>query len=97
MLRGAMDLSRCDRYSLTFGSTPIERWNRVTARLDAYVEIWAKQEDCNSRLAFGGDRLRELDYLILDALARGRDTLVSVGTVQSSHTLDEPTGAGSSA
>jgi 1-aminocyclopropane-1-carboxylate deaminase len=50
------------------------------------VEIWAKREDCNSGIAFGGNKVRKLEYLVADALAKGCDTLVSIGGVQSNHT-----------
>ena len=81
-----MDLSRFERYSLTFGPTPIERWDRLSEHLDAGIEVWAKREDTNSGLAFGGNKLRKLEYLVPDAIERGCDTLVSVGAVQSNHT-----------
>ena len=48
--------------------------------------VWAKREDCNSGLAFGGNKVRKLEYLLADALAQGADTLVSIGGVQSNHT-----------
>lgn len=48
--------------------------------------VWAKREDCNAGLAFGGNKTRKLEYLIPDALAQGADTLVSIGGVQSNHT-----------
>ena len=48
--------------------------------------IWAKREDCNSGIAFGGNKTRKLEYLVADALAQGCDTLVSIGGVQSNHT-----------
>ena len=38
------------------------------------------------RLAFGGNKVRKLEYLVPDALAKGADTLVSIGGVQSNHT-----------
>jgi 1-aminocyclopropane-1-carboxylate deaminase len=50
------------------------------------VEVWAKREDCNSGIAFGGNKVRKLEYLAADALAQGCDTLVSIGGVQSNHT-----------
>jgi 1-aminocyclopropane-1-carboxylate deaminase len=50
------------------------------------VEIWAKREDCNSGIAFGGNKVRKLEYLVADALATGCDTLVSIGGIQSNHT-----------
>src|SRR5439155_8570383 len=50
------------------------------------VELYAKREDCNSGLAFGGNQLRKLEYVIPDAIASNADTLVSTGGVQSNHT-----------
>jgi 1-aminocyclopropane-1-carboxylate deaminase len=73
-----------ERYPLTFGPTPIEKLSRLSAHLGK--QIWAKREDVNSGLAFGGNKLRKLEYLIPDALAQGADTLVTIGGVQSNHT-----------
>ena len=50
------------------------------------MEIWAKREDCNSGIAYGGNKVRKLEYLVAEALAQGCDTLVSIGGVQSNHT-----------
>src|ERR1700728_4881939 len=74
-------LSKFERYKLTFGPTPIEKLSRLTAHLGGDVEIYAKREDCNSGLAFGGNKLRKLD-----SIASTADTLVSIGGVQSNHT-----------
>ena len=74
------------RYPLTFGPSPIHPLRRLTAHLGGKVEIWAKREDCNSGIAFGGNKVRKLEYLIPEALAQGCDTLVSIGGVQSNHT-----------
>ena len=79
-------LSKFERYKLTFGPTPIEKLSRLTAHLGGEVEIFAKREDCNSGLAFGGNKLRKLEYIVPDAIASNADTLVSIGGVQSNHT-----------
>lgn len=79
-------LSKFERYPLTFGPTPIEKLSRLTAHLGRDVEIYAKREDCNSGLAFGGNKLRKLEYIVPDAIASNADTLVSIGGVQSNHT-----------
>src|SRR5438445_9859103 len=71
---------------LMFGRSPVHRLERLSAELGGQVEIWAKREDCNSGLAYGGNKVRKLEYLAADALAQGRDTLVSIGGVQSNHT-----------
>lgn len=75
-----------DRYPLTFGPTPIEKLPRLTEHLGGNVELFAKREDCNSGLAFGGNKVRKLEYIVPDAIAAGADTLVTIGGVQSNHT-----------
>jgi 1-aminocyclopropane-1-carboxylate deaminase len=75
-----------ERYPLTFGPTPIEKLERLSKHLGNNVELYAKREDCNSGLAFGGNKIRKLEYLIPEALAQGCDTLVTIGGVQSNHT-----------
>src|SRR4051812_7985937 len=73
------------RYPLLFGPSPVHRLDRLTAHLGG-ATIWAKRDDCNSGLAYGGNKTRKLEYLVADALAKGCDTLVSIGGVQSNHT-----------
>lgn len=74
-----------ERYPLLFGPSPVHRLDRLTRHLGG-AEIWAKREDCNSGIAYGGNKTRKLEYLVADALATGCDTLVSIGGVQSNHT-----------
>ncbi|MFF9649312.1 1-aminocyclopropane-1-carboxylate deaminase [Streptomyces sp. NPDC014622] len=78
-------LSSYDRHPLLFGPSPIHRLDRLTDHLGG-ADVWAKREDCNSGIAYGGNKTRKLEYLVADALARGCDTLVSIGGVQSNHT-----------
>ena len=68
------DLSRFPRYPLTFGPSPVHPLPRLTRHLGG-AEVWAKREDCNSGLAFGGNKIRKLEYLVADAIAQGADTL----------------------
>ncbi|WP_350313176.1 1-aminocyclopropane-1-carboxylate deaminase [Dickeya fangzhongdai] len=81
-----MNLEKFPRHPLTFGSSPITPMKRLSEYLGGDVEIYAKREDCNSGLAFGGNKTRKLEYLIPEALAQGCDTLVSIGGVQSNQT-----------
>jgi 1-aminocyclopropane-1-carboxylate deaminase len=74
------------RLPLLFGPSPVHRLERLSEHLGGGVEIWAKREDCNSGLAYGGNKVRKLEYLAADALAQGCDTFVSIGGVQSNHT-----------
>src|SRR3984957_11181375 len=79
-------LEKFERYPLTFGPTHIEKLERLTDHLGGKVQLYAKREDCNSGLAYGGNKLRKLEYIIPDAIASNADTLVSIGGVQSNHT-----------
>ena len=81
-----MNLKKFPRHSLTFGPTPIQPLKRLSAHLGGKVELYAKREDCNSGLAFGGNKTRKLEYLIPEAIAQGCDTLVSIGGIQSNQT-----------
>jgi 1-aminocyclopropane-1-carboxylate deaminase len=81
-----MALADFPRESLLFGPSPVHRLERLSQQLGGRVEIWAKRDDCNSGLAYGGNKTRKLEYLAADALAHGCDTLVSIGGVQSNHT-----------
>jgi 1-aminocyclopropane-1-carboxylate deaminase len=80
-----MKLDSFPRHPLLFGPSPVHPLERLTKSLGG-AEIWAKREDCNSGLAFGGNKTRKLEYLVPEALAQGCDTLVSIGGVQSNHT-----------
>jgi 1-aminocyclopropane-1-carboxylate deaminase len=80
-----MSLQDFERYPLLFGPSPIHRLDRLTEHLGG-ATIWAKREDCNSGLAYGGNKTRKLEYLVPDILAQGADTLVSIGGYQSNHT-----------
>ncbi len=79
-------LEMFERYPLMFGPTPIEKLSRLSEHLGGQVEIYAKREDCNSGLAFGGNKIRKLEYIVPDAIASNADTLVTIGGVQSNHT-----------
>ena len=80
-----MTLSDFPRYPLLFGPSPIHRLDRLTEYLGG-AAVWAKREDCNSGLAYGGNKIRKLEYLVPDALQQGATHLVSIGGVQSNHT-----------
>src|SRR5699024_11754730 len=48
--------------------------------------VWAKREDVNAGLAFGGNKTCKPEYIVPDIFASGADTLVWSGGYQSSHT-----------
>ena len=80
-----MALTDFPRYPLMFGPSPVHPLERLTQHLGG-ATIWAKREDCNSGLAYGGNKIRKLEYLVPDALQQGATHLVSIGGVQSNHT-----------
>jgi 1-aminocyclopropane-1-carboxylate deaminase len=80
-----VSLADFPRYPLTFGPSPIHPLERLSRHLGG-AAVWAKREDCNSGLAYGGNKTRKLEYLVPDALAQGATHLVSIGGVQSNHT-----------
>ncbi len=75
---------RFPRQPLMFGASPVHPLLRLSRELG--VEIWAKRDDVSSGLAFGGNKIRKLEWLAADALRQGCDTLVSIGNIQSNHT-----------
>jgi 1-aminocyclopropane-1-carboxylate deaminase len=82
-----MRLDKFPKEQLTFTTpSPIQHLARLSATLGNKVQIYAKREDCNSGLAFGGNKTRKLEYVIPEALTGAYDTLVSIGGVQSNQT-----------
>jgi 1-aminocyclopropane-1-carboxylate deaminase len=81
----ALDLPhRFARRELGFWPSPIHPLRRLSDELG--IEVWAKRDDVSSGLAFGGNKVRKLEWLAAEALAQGCDTLVSIGNIQSNHT-----------
>ena len=80
-----MALADFPRHPLTFGPSPVHPVARLSAHLGG-AQIWMKREDVSSGLAYGGNKVRKLEYIVPDALASGADTLVSIGGEQSNHT-----------
>jgi 1-aminocyclopropane-1-carboxylate deaminase len=80
-----VSLADFPRHPLTFGPSPVHPLRRLSAHLGG-AQVWAKREDCNAGLAYGGNKTRKLEYLVPEALALGADTLVSIGGYQSNHT-----------
>ena len=73
------------RVPLAHLPTPVEPLDRLGARLGKPAgTLWVKRDDMTG-LAGGGNKARKLEYLCADALARGCDTLVTGGGVQSNH------------
>ncbi|GME88188.1 unnamed protein product [[Candida] boidinii] len=79
-------LNKFAKYPLTFGPSPISKFSNLSKKLGGKVNIYAKREDANSGLAFGGNKLRKLEYIVPDIIEGRYDTLVSIGGIQSNQT-----------
>ncbi len=69
------------RARLAHTPTPIEELANLTTDLGG-ATLHVKRDDCTG-LAFGGNKIRQLEYYVGDALAKGADTLLITGAVQS--------------
>jgi len=78
------DPQRFPRFALLVGPSPLTPLPRFSAALGGRVEVWIKREDLLP-LAFGGNKLRNLEFLVGAALAAGADTLVTSGRRWSNH------------
>ncbi len=72
------------RFRLLDGPSPLTPLPRFSAALGGRAEIWIKREDLLP-LAFGGNKLRNLEFLVGAALAEGADCLVTTGRRWSNH------------
>ena len=72
------------RFRLFDGPSPLQPLPRFSAALGGGVDVWIKREDLLP-LAFGGNKLRNLEFLVGAALAEGADTLVTSGRRWSNH------------
>lgn len=72
------------RFRLFDGPSPLAPLPGFSAALGGRAEIWVKREDLLP-LAFGGNKLRNLEFLVGAALADGADTLVTSGRRWSNH------------
>ncbi len=70
------------RVELSHLPTPLERMPNVSAEFG--TNVWIKRDDCTG-LAFGGNKSRQLEFYIGQAIEQGADTLLTTGAVQSNH------------
>lgn len=72
------------RVRLLDGPTPLQPLRRLTEALGGRVEIWIKREDLGP-LAFSGNKLRNLEFLLGAALAEEAEAVVTSGRRWSNH------------
>lgn len=78
-----MRIESLPRFSLTQLPTPVEALPALARELGGPT-LLIKRDD-QTGLALGGNKARKLEFLVGDALAKGGDTLVTVGAAQSNH------------
>ena len=74
-------LDALPRAALGHVPTPLEEAPRLAAH-NGGARLWIKRDDCTG-LAFGGNKVRQLEYYLGAALAAGADTILITGAVQS--------------
>src|SRR5438552_107387 len=72
------------RVALLDGPTPLQALPRLSAALGGRTELWIKREDLGP-IAFSGNKLRNLEFLLGAALADGADAIVTAGRRWSNH------------
>jgi 1-aminocyclopropane-1-carboxylate deaminase/D-cysteine desulfhydrase-like pyridoxal-dependent ACC family enzyme len=77
-------IGRLPRFRLFDPPSPFQPLPRFSAALGGIADVWIKREDLLP-LAFGGNKLRNLEFLVGEALAAGTDTLVTSGRRWSNH------------
>lgn len=87
-------LGRFPRLPLIASPTPFHPLEKLTARLGG-PRVWAKRDDLTG-LAFGGNKSRKLEFIIPDVQARGADTIVTWGSLQSNWCLQTAAAAAKS-
>jgi len=78
-----MNLARFPRRRYADGPTPIHKLSRLSEVLGG-PDIYMKRDDLLG-FAAGGNKIRKLEFVVADALAKGADTLITCGAVQSNH------------
>jgi L-cysteate sulfo-lyase len=81
---GTPPLPELPRVALLDGPTPLQPMPRLAAALGGRVELWVKREDLGP-IAFSGNKLRNLEFLLGAAVAEGADTIVTAGRRWSNH------------
>jgi len=71
------------RVSLAHLPTPLEKMERLTAHLKG-PQLFIKRDD-QTGLALGGNKTRKLEFLVADALAQGKNHLITTGAAHSNH------------
>jgi len=73
------------RESLIFAPTPLHPAKNLSS--DLGIDLWFKRDDLTGPSAFGGNKMRKLEFILGDAKANGADTVITYGASQSNHAM----------
>ena len=76
-------LARWPRASLVHAPTPLEKLPRLSECYPGH-SLYLKRDDCTG-LAMGGNKARQLEFYLGDAMSQDCDTVLSTGAVQSNY------------
>lgn len=77
------------RAKLGFFPTPLHKLENMSKHLG--IELYIKRDDFSGMNLFGGNKIRKLEYLMGDAIAKGCDTVFTYGATQSNHAMQTVT------
>jgi len=78
------------KVELLKNTTPLERLPRISHELG--IDLWIKRDDLTA-LSFGGNKTRQLEFYIGDAVAKHADVILITGAVQSNYVRAAATAA----
>ena len=78
-----IDLDSFPRVRLAHLPTPFEPMDRASKALGG-PRLWVKRDDCTG-VSTGGNKVRKLEFVLADAVAKEADTVVTAGAWQSNH------------
>ena len=75
-------LAAIPRARLFAGPTPLQAMPNLAEACGGRADCYVKRDDC-TELAFGGNKVRQLEYYLGEAQARNADTILITGAMQS--------------
>lgn len=77
------------RIPLCFSPTPLHRADRLSDELG--IDLWLKRDDLTGPGAFGGNKMRKLEFLLGLAETQGVEYVFTFGATQSNHAMETAT------
>lgn len=82
-------LKKLPKTQLGFYPTPIHKLEKLSEEFG--INLYLKRDDFSGMNLFGGNKIRKLEYLIGDALAKKCDYVFTFGATQSNHAMQTAT------